>query len=230
MIHPDLSTISLAVFDVDGTLVDSQHGIVHAMGEAFDAANLPGPAATDVRRVVGLKLESAVARLLPEPDWDLAHRVAGFYREAFVALRRHPEFHEPLYPGALEALKALERAGITLGVATGKNRRGLMITLEKHRLTGLFSTLKTADDGPGKPDPAVLRAAIEEVGATPQETVMVGDTTYDMSMAVDAEAQALGVSWGYHEASELSAAGAARILECFDDLVAALDLADGVKA
>jgi len=226
----DLSSVALAVFDVDGTLVDSQHGIVHAMGEAFSAANLPEPNHTDVRRVVGLKLESAVARLLPEPDWDLAHRVAGFYRDAFVTLRTRPDFREPLYPGALEALKALERAGITLGVATGKNRRGLMITLEKHRLTGLFSTLKTADDGPGKPDPAMLRAAMDEVGAAAEDTVMIGDTVYDMTMARDAQAHALGVSWGYHEASELSAAGALRILETFDDLAEALDLTDGVKA
>ncbi|MDX1710888.1 MAG: HAD-IA family hydrolase [Rhodovibrionaceae bacterium] len=228
--HTDLSTVSLAVFDVDGTLVDSQHGIVQAMGEAFVAANLPNPNHADVRRVVGLKLESAVAQLLPEPDWDLAHRVADLYRDAFVALRGRLDYHEPLYPGALEALKALERSGITLGVATGKNRRGLMITLEKHRLTGLFSTLKTADDGPGKPDPAMLRAAMNEVGAAAEETVMIGDTVYDMAMARDAAAHALGVSWGYHETSELSAAGALRILETFDDLAKALDLADGVKA
>jgi phosphoglycolate phosphatase len=226
----DLSAISLAVFDIDGTLVDSQHGIVHAMGEAFDAANLPAPNHAEVRRVVGLKLENAVARLLPEPDWDLAHRVADFYRDSFVALRGRADYHEPLYPGALEALAALQRGGLNLGVATGKNRRGLMITLEKHRLTGVFSTLKTADDGPGKPDPAMLLAAMGELGALPQETVMIGDTTYDMDMATSAETHAFGVSWGYHDPEELRGSGASTILETFGDLAHALDLADEVKA
>jgi phosphoglycolate phosphatase len=226
----DLSAVSLAVFDIDGTLVDSQHGIVHAMSEAFDAVSLPAPNHADIRRVVGLKLENAVARLLPVPDWDLAHRIANFYRESFVSLRRRADYHEPLYPGALETLTALQRSGLTLGVATGKNRRGVMVTLEKHRLTGVFSTINTADDGPGKPDPAMLLAAMKEVGAVPQETVMIGDTTYDMDMARSAETHALGVSWGYHNAEELNEAGASGILENFSDLAVILDLADEVKA
>ncbi|MDB5359058.1 MAG: haloacid dehalogenase [Rhodospirillales bacterium] len=209
----------LIVFDCDGTLVDAQAGIIQAMLEAFAAAGLPPPGSEAIRRGVGLSLEAAVERLLPEPDPDLVLRLADLYRDAFVALRQRPEFTEPLYPGTLDMLDRLGRAGIVLGVATGKGRRGLRHSLERHGLQDLFTVLQTADDAAGKPAPDMLLNAMAETGIERNRTLMVGDTTFDMLMAQAARVASVGVSWGYHAPGELAAAGAARVLDRFADLV-----------
>ena len=209
----------LLVFDFDGTLVDSQRVIVRAMTEAFEADGRPAPDPAEVRRVVGLTLEVAVARLLPDAeDWSAAVRVADGYRDAFVELRRNSDYHEPLFPGARETLALLDRPEVCLGIATGKGRRGLMDGLERHGLARHFATLQTADDGPGKPHPSMLHRAMEEVGAGPHETVLIGDTTFDMEMAANAGTTSIGVAWGYHDTGDLTAAGAARVIERFDEL------------
>ncbi len=111
-----------------------------------------------------------------------------------------------------------------LGVATGKSRRGLAATLERFGLDDFFATLQTADDAPSKPHPEMVHRAIAETGATPATTIVIGDTTFDIEMAVAAGATALGVSWGYHDVSDLHAAGAQCVLNEFlevDQAVAA---------
>ena len=209
----------LVVFDFDGTLVDSQGAIVQAMEQAFLTQDLPPPEPAAVRHVVGLKLEPAIARLLPEDaGWETAQRVAAAYREAFFALRSQPDFHEPLFPGVHETLARLNRPEVCLGIATGKNRRGLLLSFERHGLAGYFVTLQTADDGPGKPHPELVRRAMAETGTERHETVLVGDTTYDMEMARNAGVAGIGVAWGYHESKELIASGAARVIESFHEL------------
>lgn len=210
------------MFDFDGTLVDSQRAIGEAMARAFAAAGLEPPARARVRRVVGLSLETAIGRLLPNQDWASVAEIAEAYRRAFVQLRRRPDFDEPLVAGARAAIEGLDQPDILLGIATSKNRRGLIASLERHGLGPHFPILKTADDGPGKPHPHMLLAAMAEAGAAPEDTVLVGDTTFDMEMALNAGARALGVSWGYHEANELLAAGAHGVLESFAELRPAL--------
>lgn len=215
----------LIVFDFDGTLVDSQDGIFQAMAEAFSAKALPKPEKQAVRRVVGLPLETAVACLLPEDSGEaMAQEVAEGYRAAFVNLRSRTDYHEPLFSGAREALEALDQADVCLGIATGKGRRGLLISLERLGLSRHFATLQTADDAPGKPNPEVLRRAMAETGAEPNETVLIGDTTFDMETAYNAGVCALGVSWGYHEREELLASGAVQVLDSFADLLPNLNL------
>lgn len=214
--------IKLVMFDFDGTLVDSQWAIVAAMGQAFQGAGLAAPDAEPVRRVVGLRLETAVADLLPEGAPQRVTEVAEGYRRAFTDLRRRPDFHEPLFPGIRELLDWLDRPEILLGIATGKNRRGLLHSLERHGLHGRFAVLKTADDGPGKPHPEILERAMAELGVEPDNTAMIGDTTFDMMMARSAGARAVGVSWGYHEAGELSAAGAHCVVETVEAIPSAL--------
>ena len=222
--------IRLVVFDCDGTLVDSQHMIAAAMGAGFAALGFEAPGAEAVRRIVGLSLPDAMATLRPEGDEAEWKALAGAYREAFFELRTQPDHHEPMYPGAAEAVEALDAAGYLLGVATGKSRRGLEAVLERVGLIDRFVTLKTADDAPGKPHPAMLEHAMAEAGVTAAETVLVGDTSFDMEMAVNANAHAIGVSWGYHPADELTAAGARCVVESFAELVAeitALSARDG---
>ena len=209
----------LIVFDYDGTLVDSQHMILRAMQEGFAAEGLDGPPVEAVRRVVGLNLDLAIATLLPESeDRALVARVAEGYRQAFLALRTAPDYHEPLFPGAREVLARLERDGVRLGIATGKARRGLLASLESHGLAHHFVTLQTADVAAGKPYPEMLERAMSEAGAGPEETVMIGDTCFDMLMAGNAGTTGVGVAWGYHAPEELRQSGAAAIVEAFADL------------
>ncbi len=212
----------LIVFDLDGTLVDSQRTIVEAMSAAFSGSGFAPPDARSIRRVVGLSLEQAVARLLPESACCTADSVADRYRDAFLDLHADPAHEEPLYPGAREAILALDRPETLLGIATGKGRRGLRMVLRRHDLLERFVTLQTADDGPGKPDPAMLSRAMAEAGVGRQATLMVGDTTFDMEMAQRAGVPGIGVGWGYHEPEELLAAGASHIVEAFDELLAVL--------
>jgi phosphoglycolate phosphatase len=105
-----------------------------------------------------------------------------------------------------------------LAVATGKSRRGLDATLARHGLEGRFMALKTADDGPGKPNPHMLLDAMAETGVTPDSTVMIGDTVFDIEMASNAQVRSIGVSWGYHDPDELRAAGAAGVIDEFGEL------------
>jgi phosphoglycolate phosphatase len=194
----------LVVFDCDGTLVDSQHAIVEAMGIAFRETGLEEPDPAAVRHVVGLVLEEAMARLLPGALPELHRQTAAAYRRAFRNLRNRPDHQEPLFEGVPAVLEALARSGTLLGIATGKSRRGLVATLEQHGLGDKFVTLQTVDDNPGKPAPDMLRRAMADAGTGPAETAMVGDTVYDIEMARNAGTAAIGVAWGYHAAEELA--------------------------
>lgn len=201
-------TVRLAVFDCDGTLVDGQAAVCDAMDAAFAAHGLPTPDRHLVRRSVGLSLPQAVRTLLPEADEELRQGLDQAYRHAFRAAREAGQLVEPLYTGIRELLDGLRADGWLLGVATGKSDRGLEHCLAMHGLSGHFVTLQTADRHPSKPNPAMLDAALFEAGAMPESAVMIGDTAYDMVMAVNAGVRALGVDWGYHTPAELAAAGA----------------------
>ncbi len=224
-----MSDVRLAVFDCDGTLVDSQHSIVACMEAAFVAAGLAAPTAEAVRRVVGLPLQASVARLSPLLATAECARVADFYKQAFSDMRRASPIDEPLFPGVRELLDALDAEGVLLGVATGKGRRGLRITLEHHGLLDRFVTLQTADDAPGKPHPEMLRRAMAETGAGPATTAMIGDTTYDILMALGARTAAIGVAWGYHPPEELRAAGAHAVVAAAHEVRPAWQKARGTQ-
>lgn len=203
----------LAVFDCDGTLVDSQANICRAMEACFVGQRLDPPDRAAIRRIVGLSLVPAIAALLPEADDALHVTMAEDYKRAFFALRSSGTLDpEPLFDGVGEAIETLHAAGWLLGVATGKSDRGLHLILEHHGIRERFVTLQTADRHPSKPHPAMLEMAIAEAGATPATTAMIGDTSFDILMARAAETHAIGVAWGYHDADELTAAGAHHVV------------------
>lgn len=214
--------LKLVLFDCDGTLVDSQHAIVAAMTEAWRARGLGVPDRAAVRRLVGLPLAAAVATLLPDLPPSAHEEVAELYKRAFKAQRERGDHPEPLFPGMREALGALDAQGVLLGVATGKSRRGLDATLGHHGLLDRFVTLQTADVGPGKPNPDMVLRAMAEVGAEPHATLVIGDTTYDMQMALSARVGAVAVAWGYHDEEELRRAGAQLLCRAADELPAAV--------
>ena len=209
----------LALFDCDGTLVDSQAAICRAMDECFGTHGLTPPDRAATRRIVGLSLPHAMRALIPDGEAGLHHALAESYKSAFQRHRAEGLVEEPLFEGLAEAIDALEADGWLLGVATGKSDRGLRLCLERHGLHARFVTLQTADRHPSKPDPAMLHAAIAEAGATAETTVMIGDTSFDMLMARAGGARALGVGWGYHDAEELREAGAAVVVETAQGLV-----------
>ena len=208
----------LALFDCDGTLVDSQDAIIGAMSAAFGTRGLPQPPAEAVRRVVGLSLLEAVAALLPDADREEHVAVTDLYREVFAAQRGAGLHQAPLYPGAVAALDALTDAGWLLGIATGKSMRGLLATLELHGLRERFVTLQTPDSCRGKPDPHMVECAMAQTGAKASATVVIGDTIYDIGMARAAGAIGIGVGWGYHPAAELEAAGAEAVVMAYPAL------------
>lgn len=212
----------LVVFDCDGTLVDSQRLIVDCLQEAFAGEGLAIPAPESIRRIVGLSLVEAVDRLMGGADPAWAAVVAARYKDVFMRRRLAGPVDEPLFPGARELLDELQGRGLLLGIATGKAMRGLRHVLASHRLENRFVTLQTADHHPSKPHPAMLRAAMAEAGARSAETVLVGDTTFDIAMARAAGALPVGVAWGNHPPDELHAAGAVAVLERFAELPALL--------
>lgn len=211
--------VTLVVFDVDGTLVDSQHLIVEAQVRAFTEHGLNAPKRKEALSVVGLSLPEAFRRLVG--DGGPIAGLSESYRRAFQALRLDPAYEEPLFPGMADLVAKLHsRDDVRLGIATGKSRRGVDHLIDKYGWEGWFATTQTADDAPSKPDPTMLRLAMEEADTPPAMTVMVGDTTYDMMMAVGAGASAIGVGWGYHPPGALFGAGAVTVVETADRLAA----------
>lgn len=213
--------LRLVVFDVDGTLVDSQDHILAAMGGAFGAVGLPAPGREGVLGIVGLSLPEAVARLVPEQTPTIRDAIVAAYKSGFGKLRAAGL--SPLYPGAMEAVVDLAgRTDLLLGVATGKSRRGLAHVLAAHDLGRHFVTTQVADDHPSKPHPSMLLAAMAETGTEPADGVMVGDTTFDIEMGRAAGMRTIGVGWGYHRPADLRDAGADLVIDGFAALAPAL--------
>ena len=203
----------LAIFDCDGTLVDSGATIQRALAVAFGHHGLELPLPEVSRKVIGLSLIEAMAALLPDASPEQHLALTEDYKRAFWTLRAAGEVEEPLFGGVLELLDMLEQDGWLLAVATGKSDRGLRHCLESHDIHARFVSLQTADRHPSKPHPSMVEQAIADAGAAPFSSIVVGDTSFDMEMAVNAGAAGVGAGWGYHEKEELIKAGAVAVAE-----------------
>lgn len=209
----------LIIYDVDGTLVDSQASIVHAMSAAFASCGLVAPARADILGIVGRSLAEAVHDLAPTLDEPTNARVVEAYRGVAISLREAGQLKAPLYAGAGSHVRKMARIGpAVLGIATGKARRGVNHMFAEHDLGGIFTTIQTADIHPSKPSPAMLEAACAETGIPPDNSIMIGDTSFDMEMARSAGLTAIGVTWGYHSRGRLQGAGAEHLVNDFDEL------------
>jgi phosphoglycolate phosphatase len=212
----------LVVFDLDGTLIDSEALIVATVGEAFRAVGEAVPEEQAIRAISGITARDAMAILAPGAD---AARVEVLL-ESYVAhyQRRTASAREPMFDGALAALDRLQAApGTILAVATGKGYPGAVTLLEHHGIVGRFNSIETPTHNRGKPDPQMIRTAMDKAGADAAHTIMIGDTVHDMRMAKAAGVGAIGVAWGYHAPDDLTAAGADVVVGTFSDLDARID-------
>lgn len=210
--------MKLVIFDLDGTLVDSQEFILEAQRRAFEAHRIPPPSREASLSIVGLSLVEAFTVLAGANG--PVESLANAYREAWAAMRGDPSFEDPLYPGARDAIASLAaKDNIMLGIATGKARRGVAHLLERTGWRDWFATVQTADEHPSKPAPDMILAALAETGAASASTTMIGDTSFDMAMARAAGVHCIGVAWGYHARAELQEAGAERIVADFPELL-----------
>ncbi|OLP60531.1 HAD family hydrolase [Xaviernesmea oryzae] len=206
--------MKLALFDCDGTLVDSARLIHEVMARTFDAFALPRPAFEDTKAIIGLTLDIAIARLLGAPHVDSrASAMAEHYKSIFAPVRA-AGFAEPLFSGIADMMAALAtREDLLIGAVTGKSRRGLDVIATAHGFDKTFVVSRTADDCPSKPHPAMVTECCLETGIDPRDTTVIGDAIYDMQMAKSAGAMAVGVAWGYASVPQLVEAGADLIVK-----------------
>jgi phosphoglycolate phosphatase len=202
----------LLVFDWDGTLMDSEARIVACMQAAARDAGLAEPSRAAARDIIGLGLAEAIARLFDGHSPQAHARVVEGYRHHWLAGELAPS---PLFEGARELIADLDRAGCMLAVATGKSRRGLDRVFEETGLAPHFVASRCADEAFSKPHPQMLLDILERVGADAADTLVIGDTEYDMQMAANAGADALGIAHGVHSPQRLLDSGA---LGCVNDL------------
>jgi phosphoglycolate phosphatase len=215
--------MNLVIFDCDGTIVDSQAGIVVSMNHAFKSLHMTPPTRAQTLSVVGLSLPEAFSVLAPEAEYETRRDLAERFKGAFRELDHDPADSEGLYPDAKDIINALAARGdLILGIATGKSMRGVERLIENEKWHGVFATIQTADDHPSKPHPSMIHRAMLETGIAAQNTIMIGDTTYDIEMARSASVGALGVTWGYHLKDELAEAGAHLIIDDYTALPDAL--------
>ncbi len=209
-------THRLVVFDWDGTLVDSVGRITAGIRRAINHADLPPRTDDAIREIIGLGMVDGIAALYP----DHAEHARRALQEAAAnpVVRAELEGPTPLFAGTRPLLDRLADHGILLAVATGKSRAGLERDLAATQLAPRFAAVRTADDGPGKPSPWMLESLLAETGSRARETIVVGDTLYDLQMAAAAGVDALGVTWGVHAPERLETAEPRAIVRHFSEL------------
>ncbi len=213
----------LVLFDVDGTLVDSQGDIHAAMSHAFSALDLAPPSRVDVLSIVGLSLPEAVERLIPSISAEDRDRMVTVYKESYMTLRAQAPIEQtsPMFDGMRQVLDHFRtHPWLLLGVATGKSARGLDKLTQGHGISDYFVTRQVADHHPSKPHPSMIMTALAETGVDSADAVIIGDTTFDMEMGRNAGIKTIGVSWGYHPVERLCADRVARSVADIPRLVA----------
>ena len=185
----------LIAFDWDGTLFDSTKIIVRCIQAAVRDVGGTVPTDKEAGYVIGLGLMQALAHAAPDVPPEKYPELGERYRHHYAA--HYDDLS--LFDGVLPLLDALKARGHLLAVATGKSRRGLDEVLRTVELKGLFDGSRTADETAGKPDPRMLHELMAEFDVAPERVLMVGDTTHDLQMALNAACPSVGVSYGAHE-------------------------------
>lgn len=210
----------LLVFDWDGTLMDSEARIVESALIAIGELKLPPRTRDAIRDIIGLGLPEAMQALYPELPGSNHASLIERYRTHFLAEGGVPM---PLFPGARETLDTLRARGHMLAVATGKSRRGLDRALAETGLAPLFAATRCADETRSKPDPRMLLEIMDEVGGDPAQTLMIGDSEFDLQMAAGAGIAAVGVGYGVKDCERLLDYRPLTCLDAIEELPAWLD-------
>ena len=211
----DLMTPSLVILDCDGTLVDSAAHIAAVFNETVASFGYASLTTERVARVIGLSLDDALGRLLPDCPAAVRPRIIHAYRARYAI---DGAGRDPLFTGVREFLDAVRREGRWLAMATGKSRAGALRVIAEHELGDYFATIRTGDVCRPKPHPEMLVQILDELGLPADRAVMVGDTTFDVEMAHSAGMRAIGVGWGAHDPNELAQAGAELVVPRLQDL------------
>jgi phosphoglycolate phosphatase len=209
----------LIVFDCDGTLVDSQQTIITATQTALAAHDFACPPRRDILYAVGLPIDVALRGHVPDASDDQIVNMLDVYRETYQDLVQQDDRGQVMFDGMHAQILELGKLDDTLlGIITMKSRRGLSRVVDAYDIREFFQVLKSADDGPGKPAPDLMLDAMRETGATPTQSLMIGDTSFDIMMAKAAGARTIGVGWGYQTVEELEESGADAIAKTPEDL------------
>jgi phosphoglycolate phosphatase len=193
-----LRQFDLIAFDWDGTLFDSTKIITRCIQAAVRDVGGTVPSDKDASYVIGMALMQALAHAAPDVPQEKYAELGARYRHHYMA-------HQDdivLFDGVLELLNDLKARQHWLAVATGKSRRGLDEALQVAELRGVFNGSRTADETAGKPHPRMLHELMREFGVEPGRTLMIGDTTHDLQMALNAGCASIGVSYGAHAPHE----------------------------
>jgi len=211
----------LALFDCDGTLVDSAALIHEVMARTFVHFGYDRPDVSLTKSIIGLTLDIAIERMQGKPHVDdEAIAMTAHYKTIYAGVRDEPGMDVPLFNGIRPLIDELaQNDDILIGAVTGKSRRGLVHILETHGFAPHFIVSRTADDCPSKPHPAMVMECCSEIGMNPADAIVIGDAIYDMQMAKAAGAKAVGVSWGYASVDDLVSAGADGIVRHPSDVL-----------
>lgn len=193
--------------------MDSAAKIVRCFQAAAQDAGLPAPPDNDIRNIIGLGLKDALDIVLPDVDDVVRARVVEHYRHHFVHL---DTTETPLFPGVVDGLRKLTEDGYWLAIATGKARRGLDRVLSDAGISHYFCATRCADEARSKPHPQMLHDLLACTGVDASRAVMIGDTTYDLDMAVAASMEGVAVCYGAHERERLLSC---KPIGCFDSFV-----------
>ena len=188
----------LIVWDWDGTLADSTGMITDALLNAAAQVGLPTLTSSEASSIIGLGLREAIHALYGDIPAAQAQALATQYSSNYYA----GESRIPLFAGAVDTIKTLNKRGFKLAVATGKGRRGLNLALQHSALTHYFHATRTVDECFSKPHPQMLHELMEALVVLPERTLMIGDTSYDLQMAKNAGVSAVGVTYGAQKAEQ----------------------------
>ncbi len=204
--------LKLVAFDLDGTLLDSASSIISGVTECWAACGFARPEPDAIRRIIGLPWEESIKSLLPEAGNIEMQKIKTYYEEVSRGIRPRRNRDEELFPGIEEMLTRLDDMGFILGIITSRSGGRLEEIIRSKGIERYFSFFKTTDNGPGKPNPELMHQALSETGVAANAALMIGDTTFDIQMARNAGARAVGVSWGVHEPDELLSVGAESVV------------------
>ena len=213
-----IKNLKLALFDYDGTIVDSAGMIVQGAIEAFRMCGLPDPDPQKVRENIGRPLAVALDVYMPVGYTVTPEQISEAYRSWYAEQGRLGLQNEPLYPGMVEVIHELKSNDWLIGIATNKSRIGLTNGLAKHNLSNIFDITLSTDENIAKPNPAMALRAMKELGVEEKYSVIIGDTINDISLGVNSGITSIGVTWGYNNRKLLMSAGANHLVDNAEDL------------